>query len=136
MWLAFALATVALWSTWGFLGKIALRHAHWTQATLWFGIAAALVCLAVLAVRGAEGSWGLRAVGMSALTGLAGGLGLATFYLALERGAASSVVPLIGTYPAGVALLSLVFLGESLSTVQIIGIVMSVGGVCLLAAGS
>lgn len=136
MWIVFALATVLLWSSWGVLGKLALRHAHWTLATLGFGLAAALICVAVVAVRGGEGSWGMRSIGLCALTGAVGGLGLATFYLALERGAASTVMPVIGVYPAGVALLSLVFLGETMSMTQIVGIVLSVTGVCLLAVGS
>ena len=66
---------------------------------------------------------------------ICGGTGLVTFYIALQRGNASAVVPMIGIYPAIVALLSVAFLGERLSLIQYAGIVLAVTGVMLIGAG-
>ena len=45
------------------------------------------------------------------------------------------VVPMIGLYPAIVALLAVAFLDERLSAVQYAGVLLSVTGVVLLGAG-
>ena len=42
---------------------------------------------------------------------------------------------MIGIYPAIVALLSVAFLGERLSPIQYVGIVLAVTGVMLIGAG-
>jgi hypothetical protein len=45
-WLAYAIATVGLWTGWSFLGAIALRSVNAAQATLLYGIATVAVGLA------------------------------------------------------------------------------------------
>jgi transporter family protein len=72
---------------------------------------------------------------VAAISGGCGALGMATFYLALDSGKASSVVPVIGVYPAFVALLAVAFLSESLSAVQALGVALAVTGVVLVGAG-
>ena len=67
---------------------------------------------------------------------MCGALGLATFYLALERGKASAVVPMISAYPIVTVALALVLLGESLGATQIVGVALVIGGVILVGAGS
>ena len=80
-------------------------------------------------------SWSFGALWLAALSALCGSIGLITFYLALQQGKASVVVPMIGLYPAIVALLSVAFLGERLSPVQYAGVLLAVTGVVLLGAG-
>ena len=70
------------------------------------------------------------------ISALSGGTEMITFYLALQKGKASAVVPIIGLYPAIVALLSVAFLGEKLSGVQYFGVLLVVSGAVLLGAGS
>ncbi len=60
------------------------------------------------------------------LSALCGALGLLTFYLALDRGSASLAVPVIGFYPAVVAVLSVAFLDEKLSGLQVLGVALAV----------
>jgi bacterial/archaeal transporter family protein len=66
---------------------------------------------------------------------LCGAVGLITFSPALQQGRASIVVPVIGLYPAIVALLSVGFLGDRLSGVEYAGIELAVTGIVLLGAG-
>ena len=135
-WLAYALATVVLWTAWSFLGVIALRHVSPAQATLLFGIAVAAVGTASLVLGRGSTSWPQSGLAIAAVSGICGALGMATFYLALNRGKASSVVPVIGVYPAFVALLAVVFLSERLSAVQALGVLLAVAGVILVGGAS
>ena len=96
-WVAYGLATVVLWAFWGLLGKVALRTVGWVQASLFFGGVAALAIYGVLlAARPREATWSLTDLLVPLATGFVGALGLASFYIALERGKASVVVPMVG----------------------------------------
>ena len=55
-WLAYALATVVLWTAWSFLGVIALKDVSPALATLVFGIAVVIVGVASLVLGSRSGS--------------------------------------------------------------------------------
>ena len=135
-WLAFALLTAALWTGWSFLGKVALDTAAPIQATILFGVATVIVGGVGLALGQRTASWSPATVWLAAISGSLGALGMITFYLALERGKASPVAPVIGVYPAIVALLSVALLSERVSAVQALGIGLAVVGVMLIGAGA
>ncbi len=134
-WLAYALATVGLWTAWSFLGVIALRSAVPAQATLLYGIATVVVGLASLALSARDAAWSPSALGLAAVSAACGAAGMMTFYLALDSGKAANVVPVIGAYPALVALLSVGFLSERLTAVQAAGVALAVLGVILIGTG-
>jgi transporter family protein len=135
-WLGYALTTVVLWTGWSFIGVLALRTVSAAQATLVFGIATVLVGVVGLAVGARGASWSPPGLGLAAVSGICGSVGMATFYLALDHGKASSVAPIIGIYPAFVALLAVAFLSERLSGLQVLGVGLAVTGVVLVGAGS
>ena len=134
-WLGYTLITVACWAGWSFLGKLALDHTTSVQASLVFGVVSALVALVGIGLGLKTTSWSAGALWIAVVGAICGGTGLITFYLALERGNASAVVPMIGIYPAIVALLSVAFLGERLSALQYFGVLLAVTGVMLIGAG-
>jgi transporter family protein len=134
-WLAYALLTVALWTGWSFLGKLALDRATPVQATIVFGIASVAAGVVALAAGQRAASWAPGALWLTAVSAACGGAGLVTFYLALDRGQASLVAPMIGLYPALVAVLSVAFLSERLSAIQVTGVLLAVTGVVLIGAG-
>lgn len=134
-WLALALLTAALWTGWSFLGKVGLKSTAPIQATILFGLASVLIGVVTLALGQRAESWSPAALWVTAVSATLGGLGLVTFYLALERGKASLVAPVIGIYPALVALLSVVFLSERLSVVQAVGVGLAIIGVILVGSG-
>jgi transporter family protein len=134
-WLLYTLLTVVLWAGWSFLGKVALDRTTSVQATVVFGLVTALVGAVAIALGQRTTSWSPSALWIAGLSALSGGVGMTTFYLALQQGRASVVVPMIGLYPAIVALLAVVFLSERLSPVQYCGILLAVIGVVLLGAG-
>lgn len=134
-WVAYSLATVVLWAFWGLLGKVALRTVGWVQASLFFGVASVAIYGVILAVRTREATWSPSDLLVPLATGLVGALGLATFYIALERGKASVVVPIVGLYPVMTVVLSVVLLHERLAPLQIVGVALAVAAVVLIAAG-
>jgi bacterial/archaeal transporter family protein len=134
-WLAYAIATVGLWTGWSFLGAIALRSVSAAQATLLYGIATVVVGLAGLVLSSRGAAWAPSALGVAAVSGTCGAVGMMTFYLALDHGKASSVVPVIGAYPALVAVLAFAFLSERLTVVQAVGVALAVLGVVLIGSG-
>ena len=134
-WLGYALLTAALWTGWSFLGKIALKSAAPVQATILFGVASVIAAVVSLAVAPRALSWSPGSLWLTAVSATLGGAGLITFYLALDRGKASHVAPVIGIYPAMVALLSVAFLSERLTALQAVGVVLAVAGVVLVGSG-
>jgi len=133
-WLFYSLTTVVLFALWSLLGKVALRTATPVQTTILYGVAAALVALAAIGLGQRTAAWTAGTLWVGALSAVCGALGLLTFYLALDRGNASLAVPVIGFYPAVVAVLSVAFLGEKLSALQVVGVALAVAGVALIGA--
>jgi bacterial/archaeal transporter family protein len=133
-WLFYSLTTVVLFALWSLLGKVALRTATPVQTTILYGVAAALVALAAIGLGQRTASWSVGTLWVGAISAVCGALGLLTFYLALDRGNASLAVPVIGFYPAVVAVLSVAFLGEKLSALQVVGVGLAVAGVALIGA--
>ena len=134
-WIVYALATVLLWTGWSFLGAIATRTASAAQATLLFGIATVVVGVVGVTLNDRSADWSPSALGVAAVSGCCGAAGMLTFYTALDHGKASSVVPVIGAYPALVALLAVAFLSERLTLVQAVGVGLAVLGVVLVGTG-
>jgi bacterial/archaeal transporter family protein len=134
-WLVYTLITVALWTGWSFIGKLALDHTTSVQATLIFGVVTAIVGLVAVSIGQKTTSWSPGAIWLAVLSALSGGTGMITFYLALQHGKASVVVPIIGLYPSIVALLSVAFLGEKLGAIQYAGLLLVATGAVLIGAG-
>lgn len=134
-WLAYALATVVLWAGWSFLGKVALKSVPPVQAAVLFGIASIVISAAALAASHRAVSWSASDIWLASLSAVCGAAGTVTFYIALSRGQASLVAPVIGIYPAIVALLSVAFLSESVSAFQAVGVALAVAGVILIGTG-
>lgn len=94
-----------------------------------------VLTVVLLAIRNRESNWSTGDLWLPSLTGLIGALGLLMFYLALERGKASTVIPVVGLYPVVSAVLAVVFLSEALSGIQIVGVVLAMAAVVCLGIG-
>ncbi|MGE4425345.1 MAG: EamA family transporter [Solirubrobacteraceae bacterium] len=133
-WLAYAAAAIVGFASWGVISKVALDHTGWPQASLLVGIVTVVV--SAIAVALSDGSWSTKGITVGAAAGLAAALGFIFFYLALDAGPASQVVPVIGVYPVLAAILAVIFLSESMSPVQVAGAGLAVTGVLLVGLGS
>lgn len=129
--------TIVMWGLWGFFGKLALERkmaptAVFLAETL-VSVALAVPIFLLLVYRQGAPPSSVNLFGI--LSGAALALGLLFYYLALESGRISVVVPLTASYPVVAALLGVVVLGERPSLTQWLGVALVVAGVVLLLSG-
>ena len=132
----YIILTVLLWGLAPILDKVALKGSS--------PLAGIFVrTLVVFALIGLSFPWlykekllsalSLRSVIFFILSGIcAGFLGMITYYSALKVLPSSKVVPLCSTYPLISAVLAVVFLGESLTWVRFLGIILIITGIFLV----
>ena len=135
--LALSALTIVMWGLWGFFGKLALERkmapaAVFLAETL-VSVALAVPLFLLLVYRQEARPSSVNVFGI--LSGAALALGLLFYYLALEGGRMSVVVPLTATYPVVAALLGVAALGERPTASQWLGVVLVVAGVLLLLSG-
>ena len=131
-WLALSLVALGLWGLWGVFTKVATQQLGPEVAYL-LGMVGYLPVLAILLFEtGGKIPWQPWGWAAAVAAGMSTGFALYFFFRALHGGAASVVVPLTSLYPVVTVALSWVFLRESLSLRQMIGLVLAVAAVWLL----
>lgn len=131
-WLMLSLVALGLWGLWGVLTKVATQQVGPEGAYI-LGMAGYLPVLAILLYEtGGKIPWQPWGWAAAVAAGMCTGFGLYFFFRALHGGAASVVVPLTALYPVVTVALSWLFLRESLSLRQMIGLVLAVAAVWLL----
>jgi len=130
---------IIMWGVWGFFGKLALER-DMTPTTIFLAevfmstVLSIPILFMILRKKNAylpHVSWNI--FGLISGAGLA--LGLLFYYMALEKGQVSIVVPLTSIYPIVSVILSYVILKENLSILQWIGAFLIVTGAVLLLSG-
>jgi transporter family protein len=134
-WMLFSILTVFLWGAWGLESKFVVdRMSPWlNQVVFSAGLLPPLVWL--LFSKNLRTVAGSRRTGMfyGIFTGVLGGVGNITFYLALSRGGKASVIaPLIGLAPLVTVILALIVLKEKLNRAQMIGVALALVSIVLL----
>ncbi len=133
-WLWLSLLTVLLWGAWGLQSKIIVdRISPWMNQVL-FPLGLLPISAALLGSRRARGGNSpVRGSAYALLTGVLGGVGNITFYLALAMGGqASTVVPLAGLAPLVTVVLAYVVLHEVLTRMQMAGVACAMVSIYLL----
>jgi uncharacterized membrane protein len=130
-WIPYALGTALGFGLWAFFGKLALRDANWMQVGLTYAVAASLLFTAILLGSAKRSFAGVNGWTLAA-SSISGAVGLWMFYLALDRGKASVIVPFVNVYPALAAALALAFLSERLTALQLAGVGLALVGVVQL----
>jgi transporter family protein len=127
LWLILAIACVSFWGVWGFLAKlVTTKGMHPVALSAISSITAALTSwVAFFFLAGAPWEKTEGHVSFALLVGVLGSAGAITFFLALQHGRASLVVPLSALYPAITILLSFFFLGERPTPLQGVGIILA-----------
>jgi transporter family protein len=130
-WLIPTIGYVVALGVWGVAGKLALRSLSWgdvlvVTAVVYGLTAVVLLVLGQAGVRFESNTWWALLAAVCVVSALI------FFYLALESGEASKVVPISAAYPAVTLVLSAIFLAEDVSLVKVGGLVLVIGGVVLL----
>lgn len=133
IWLLYALLAILLWGLWGFLPKLAIQHISVSGAAV-YEILGAIPCALWLAAQ-TEFRLGTHplGVGFALATGILGFFAFFCFLQALATGPATLVVAITSLYPAITLVLAIVFLQESLSLRQGIGLMLAMVAVALIA---
>jgi transporter family protein len=111
---------LVLWGAWGFLAKVVSSSISPQSLAFWSTIAT-VIPVAVFALTDGTGKW-MRPHPLAVGAGLAYGLALVFFFIALSRGPASVVVPLSGMYILVPAVLGFVLLKEPLTVTHVLGL--------------
>ncbi|MGI9072465.1 MAG: EamA family transporter [Bryobacteraceae bacterium] len=133
-WMLLSIATVLLWGSWGLESKIVVdRISPWMNQVL-FSIGLLPLLAWMLFWKNLRQTTGPpnKGAAFGLLTGIFGGLGNVTFYLALSRGKASVVVPMVGLAPLVTVVLALLILKESINRAQVVGVVLALLSIYLL----
>lgn len=133
-WMLLSIATVILWGSWGLQSKLIVdRISPWINQVL-FSIGLLPLMVWMLFWKNLRKAAGepKKGAAYGLLTGICGGLGNVTFYLALSRGKASLIVPMVGLAPLITVVLALAVLKESINRTQVAGVVLALASIYLL----
>ena len=131
-WVFYACVAVICWGAVGLLQKLGTNRISSRSLLVWLIVG----FLALLPILWRDGNlsgmtWKVLLIGL--LGGAANGLGSWALFGALEKGAKASVaVPLTALYPLVTILLARIFLAETLTIRQWVGIVLALAGGAML----
>jgi bacterial/archaeal transporter family protein len=134
IWYFYAVMTVVTWGLWGVFSKLASNYTKPRQALLFQTVGVIVFALLVLVLENFKIEWNLAGFSWAALGGFFAFVGFLSFFAALEKGSASTVVTLSALYPLVTILISIAFLHERLTTRQGVGIALALVASALLAS--
>jgi transporter family protein len=134
LWLLLAICCVSFWGVWGFMAKLTTaKGMHPLALSAISSLTTALTAwVAFYFIGGAPWERSSANISMALLTGILGSAGAISFFLALQHGRASLVVPLSALYPVITIILSLLILNERPSPIQGLGIALAIVASLLL----
>ena len=134
IWVWYTLITASFYAFWGFLPKIATNYLDPRSAMIYQTGGATLAGLVLLIGTRFKLPIQARGITFSMLAGIAGVIGTQFLLMALAKGKASLVNGVVALYPAGVVILAAIFLKETLTLRQIIGLLLSFVAIFLIAS--
>lgn len=134
LWLLFALVPVVLWGVSGLFQKISTNHISGELSALWFLVAFVPVSGALLLYQPLTGTLSLKTWWLVVALGFFFSLGNYAILLAFaHEGKASIIAPLASLYPLVSVPFAILFLHETISSRETIGIIAALVAVAALA---
>ena len=133
-WLLPSILALLVWGLWAFLPKITARHIDLQSALIYQAFGSILFGLGMLAAMKFNVQYNLPGFTSGMAIGILGIFGAYLYLIAVSRGPLTLVAPITGLYPLIAIILGLVFLKESISLKQSIGIVFSLAAIYLISA--
>lgn len=125
-WFGYTLFTILVWGLWGLFSKLAVDSAKPRFVLLFQAVGIFAFSVVAVSLMRFSVPWSTRGFTYGVLAGLTAFAGYYTFFLALERGKASVIVPLAAMGPVFTSVLCIVFLHERPTLQQAIGIALAV----------
>ena len=132
-WLFYGIVCITFWGVWGFLAKIATKFLGPRQLFIYQGIGNLCVVL-VIAFYEKKIDFNWTGSLLALLVGILGMLGALSFWNAIKTGPVAVTSSITALYPSVAVILALIFLKETLSIKQIIGIILALIAGVLLAS--
>ncbi|RLB07322.1 MAG: hypothetical protein DRG27_06580 [Deltaproteobacteria bacterium] len=131
-WFVQSLGALFLWGLWSFIPKISIRYIDPKTAFIFEILGAFFVAFYVLVSIDFNLSFSLLGIALSIITGIVGSIGVIFFLNAISKGPVSLVTVISSLYPAITLVLAFVFLNESVSLKQLVGIALGVFAIALI----
>ena len=122
------------WMFWGFLPKLAARHINAQSAMIYQVLGGLVIGLAVLINLKFKVDFNVPGMLYGLAIGLLGFFGALMYLVAASKGPLVLVAPLTALYPLGVIILGFIFLDETVSLKQGIGIAFSMLSIYLISS--
>ena len=133
IWLLFTLVALIFFGSTGITQKLSINAISTELSFLWFAYAMVAIGVAILPLAHFDHRLTMRVFFLAVLGGALNGLGTMATFAALEKGGkASLVIPVCYLYPLFTMILAISFLHESLTRVQMVGIVTALISAILL----
>jgi len=131
-WLLNSIACLLCWGIWSFMPKLAVQHVPPKSAFFFQGLGGVLVAIAIFSTMQERVVFNAKGLGFALVGGLAGYAGMLFFLYAVQSGKVCVVAPLTALYPVIAIVLGITFLGESLTGLQWVGVVLALTGIVLI----
>ena len=132
-WLTLSLITLVFWGVWGFLVKLSGLYLSSKSVAIYTTLGGLIVTAFILFSMRFKVDNDPKGIIFAIIGGGIGAIGGLFFLYALAKGKASIVLPLAAMYPAMTIFLAYIFLQETLSIKQLVGIIFAFLAVFLLA---
>ncbi len=129
-WRFFAVISIVSWGFWGLLSKAAISKVEWSALLFISGIS--YVIVALVFEPGLIKNLGGVNLTIPVLAGITAATGITFFYRALEKGPATSVIPITSMYILVTTILAVILLNEPLTLKKAAGLVSAVIAIILL----
>ena len=133
-WLPAALVSLFSFGLWGFFTKIAIHYVDAKSALIYHTIGVLIIGCIILYMQELKPVVAWKGVSYGLLTGLAYGVGCLFYLFAADKGKLITVVTLTALYPLVTIVLSWLWLHETITSRQMLGIVFSVIAIWLMSA--
>lgn len=134
-WWTWSIVAVLGWGVWSILAKIASSSASWQQVFVFSYMGTFVVIAAIFLYYMPPLNITEQGPRVAIVSGMLSGVAVLAFYLALQGGKASLVVPTTSLYPVVTVVLSFVFLQEKVSLSQGAGVALALVAIFLMSRG-
>jgi transporter family protein len=130
-WFTLSLITLFLWGFWSFFPKLATAYLDPRSVMVYAIMGNLLVAVGVFASVGGKLELHGKGITFALLAGICGALGLVLYIYALKLGRTAVVITLTALYPLVGILLSVIFLKETITLKQGLGMVFAITAMVL-----
>ena len=132
-WILPTFGALVFWGLWSFIPKITIKYINPKSAIIFGAFGGIILALVLSGLIKFQLEIHPKGILLSILTGFLGFLGALCFLYAVSKGPVSLVATLSALYPIIAIILAAVFLQESISIKQGIGIVLAITSMIMIA---